>query len=204
MSVRKQAAKKAALTRKHRAAGIKAARARKLREAGRKAAVTKRRREAARKAVETRRRNLRTARGIANRESASIRGLTIRQPWAELILRGRKPYELRSWETRYRGPLLIHAGANVERQNALAMGLNPDNLISGAYVGIVWLTEVRPHSRKDARLLKKNRAGFGWFPGNFSWVLRKPRRIPPIKAKGKLGLINVSRAVLRRIGKLPS
>src|ERR1700739_1238088 len=150
MSVRKQAAKKAVLTRKHPAAGIKAARTRKLREAGQKAAVTKRRREAARKAVETRRRNVRTARGIANRESASIRGLTIRQPWAELILRGRKPYELRSWKTHHRGPLVIHAGPNIDTEDARRFGLNPEKLITGAFVGVVFLSDVSPYTREDA------------------------------------------------------
>ena len=52
---RRAAAKKAATTKKHRAAGKKAAATRKLSAAGRKAAVTKKRRAAAKKAVATRR-----------------------------------------------------------------------------------------------------------------------------------------------------
>lgn len=39
-----------------------------------------------------------------------MRALTIRQPWASLIAAGVKTLETRSWSTRYRGPLLIHAG----------------------------------------------------------------------------------------------
>ena len=36
--------------------------------------------------------------------------LSIRQPWAELILQSRKTIELRSWDTDYRGYLWLHTG----------------------------------------------------------------------------------------------
>lgn len=39
-----------------------------------------------------------------------MRALTIRQPWAQLIALGVKTIETRSWATKYRGPVLIHAG----------------------------------------------------------------------------------------------
>jgi len=39
-----------------------------------------------------------------------MRALTIRQPWASLIAAGVKTIETRSWSTKYRGPLAIHAG----------------------------------------------------------------------------------------------
>jgi ASCH domain len=37
--------------------------------------------------------------------------LTIRQPWAWAIIYGGKDVENRSWLTKHRGPLLIHAGS---------------------------------------------------------------------------------------------
>lgn len=40
----------------------------------------------------------------------SMKALTIRQPWASLIGLGVKTIETRSWTTRYRGTLAIHAG----------------------------------------------------------------------------------------------
>ena len=43
-------------------------------------------------------------------EQARPRVLSIRQPWVELILRGVKRVENRSWPTTYRGDLIIHAG----------------------------------------------------------------------------------------------
>jgi hypothetical protein len=39
--------------------------------------------------------------------------LTLHQPWASLIALGVKTIETRSWSTKYRGPLAIHAGKKV-------------------------------------------------------------------------------------------
>lgn len=39
-----------------------------------------------------------------------MKALTIRQPWASLVALGVKTILTRSWSTRYRGPLAIHAG----------------------------------------------------------------------------------------------
>lgn len=47
--------------------------------------------------------------------------LTLTQPWATLIAIGAKHIETRSWPTKYRGPLLIHA----------AQGLGPVGGLSG-------------------------------------------------------------------------
>jgi hypothetical protein len=134
-------------------------------------------------------------------KNRAIKALTIRQPWAELILRGRKPYELRSWRTSYRGPLVIHAAMRVDSEDAKRLGLNPETLITGAFVGVAVLSDVRPYTREDARLLKKRRAGFGWFPRKFSWVLKRPRRISPVKAKGQLSLFKLPKTVEHRIGR---
>ena len=41
--------------------------------------------------------------------------LTIKQPWASLIVDGYKKYEFRSWKTKYRGKFLIHAGMSLEK-----------------------------------------------------------------------------------------
>ena len=125
-----------------------------------------------------------------------IRALTIRQPFPELILRRRKPYEIRSWRTNYRGPLLIHSAAKVKTDCARESGLKPETLVTSAFVGAVVLSDVRPYTRADSKLLKQKRAIGGWSPGQFSWVLKNPIRFArPIKANGKLGLFTVPPSV---------
>lgn len=42
--------------------------------------------------------------------------LTIKQPFATLIAEGYKTYEFRTWKTKYRGELLIHAGKGIDKK----------------------------------------------------------------------------------------
>ena len=42
--------------------------------------------------------------------------LTIKEPWATLIIEGYKKYEFRSWKTNYRGKILIHAGKSIDEE----------------------------------------------------------------------------------------
>lgn len=46
-----------------------------------------------------------------------MKTLSILQPWASLIAQGHKKIETRSWNTKYRGPILIHASAGKYRTN---------------------------------------------------------------------------------------
>lgn len=41
--------------------------------------------------------------------------ITLKQPWASLVAYGIKKYEFRTWKTNYRGKLLIHAGAGIDK-----------------------------------------------------------------------------------------
>jgi hypothetical protein len=42
-----------------------------------------------------------------------VKALTVWQPWASAIAEGIKTIETRSWSTRHRGPLAIHAGSKM-------------------------------------------------------------------------------------------
>ncbi len=42
--------------------------------------------------------------------------ITIKQPWATLIAEGIKEYEFRTWNTKYRGDILIHAGKSIDKK----------------------------------------------------------------------------------------
>lgn len=45
-----------------------------------------------------------------------MKALTIKEPWATLIIEGYKEYEFRSWKTNYRGKILIHAGKSIDKK----------------------------------------------------------------------------------------
>lgn len=148
---------------------------------------------------------IRSKSGPTLRKSAGeleIRALTIGQPWAELILRRRKPFEIRGWPTKYRGPILIHAGLKWNAADGEALGITREEATRGAFVGIAKLKEVRRYTRSDAKLLREKRGGLGgWEPGEYAWVLGAVHRIEPIPAKGQLGLYRPPTRVLRRVEK---
>ena len=45
-----------------------------------------------------------------------MKALTLRQPWAWMVVYGGKTIENRRWNTRFRGPFLIHAGKGMTRE----------------------------------------------------------------------------------------
>jgi hypothetical protein len=45
-----------------------------------------------------------------------MKAITIKQPWATIIAEGYKEYEFRTWKTRYRGDILIHAGKGIDKK----------------------------------------------------------------------------------------
>lgn len=49
-------------------------------------------------------------------EPQTMKALTLWQPWASLVALGVKTIETRSWATRYRGPLAIHAATRKPKE----------------------------------------------------------------------------------------
>jgi hypothetical protein len=47
---------------------------------------------------------------VEQTETQQWHALSIKQPWAALIVAGKKTIEVRTWKTTFRGPVLIHAG----------------------------------------------------------------------------------------------
>lgn len=79
-----------------------------------------------------------------------MKAITIKQPWAWAIIFAGKDIENRSWYTKYRGPLLIHAGAAYRADITLPRGVHaPDRseLDASAIVGMVDLVDVVEASR---------------------------------------------------------
>jgi hypothetical protein len=127
-----------------------------------------------------------------------MKALSIRQPWAELILQGRKTIELRTWSTPYRGRLLIHAGKKVDYDDCGQYGLDPASLTTGALVGTVELTGIRTFNWWQWRWLRKQHLGAGPFYADvLGWELSDPQRLAePVPYRGQLRLFNVDDELL--------
>lgn len=124
-----------------------------------------------------------------------MKALSIQQPWAWAILAGHKPLENRTWKTRYRGPLAIHAsrgtGWDASGRELLAkLGTPaPDELPRGALLGVVDLVDVVELGTLLVPAWVKDCAhAFG----PYCWILENPRPLPAaVPYLGSLQLFDV-------------
>jgi hypothetical protein len=110
--------------------------------------------------------------------------LSIRQPWAWMIVHGWKDIENRDWLTRFRGRFLVHASKGMTRDEyydacALARsirgnldGLPPfEEIERGGFIGSVELIDCVEIGTRAPSLPDRN----PWFFGRYGFVLRLPR-----------------------------
>jgi hypothetical protein len=116
-----------------------------------------------------------------------MKALSVRQPHASRIARGIKTLEIRSWKTRYRGTLLICAGARaMTRRELAAHGIdNPADYPLGVALCIVQLVGCRPMTADDEAAACTTCA-----PGLYAWELADIRPVEPFLFSGALGLMN--------------
>jgi hypothetical protein len=138
--------------------------------------------------------------------SIVIKAISLKQPWATLVITGAKTYETRSWKTGHRGALAIHASRSFSRQLArlcqhepfrsalLAAGYRKaSELPRGMLLGTVELVEVYSTNDMDPRTLPATELAFGDFrPQRFAFKLGEPVRWKkPLPLPGQLNIFDV-------------
>lgn len=95
-----------------------------------------------------------------------MKALSIKSPWWEKILSGKKTIETRTWTTKHRGDLLICA----TRPTSQA-------------IAIVKLIDCRPMRPEDWQA-----ACCPEYPNAYAWIINSIRPIKRFKVRGKLNL----------------
>ena len=124
-----------------------------------------------------------------------MKALSIRQPWAWLIINGGKDIENRDWKTNFRGRVLVHASKGMTREEwsdawtfaqglgaspkAIAAGVTRDSILRGGIIGSIEIVDCVSYSSSP------------WFMGKFGFVLRDPRPLPFVPWKGQLGFFDI-------------
>lgn len=130
----------------------------------------------------------------------TYKAITIRQPWAHAIIQGWKNVENRSWPTKVRGTVAIHAAQKAEdkeffdfvhkkglsRQVALDIA-SARNLSRSAVIGLVDIVDCISSSPSP------------WFEGPFGFVLANPRPLHPIPCRGALQIFDLDPAISEKI-----
>ena len=123
----------------------------------------------------------------------------MRQPWAYLIVAGYKPVENRTWNTSYRGQLLIHASQAVDpedfpmqREWIREAGIViPEDLCRGAIVGSVNLSGVVGQQRDNYGTTtgQDGTTASPWFEGPYGFLMTDAVEFAePIQWRGRLGI----------------
>ena len=123
----------------------------------------------------------------------NMKVLTIKQPWATLIIQGYKRFEFRSWQTKYRGELLIHAGKGIDKEAVKRLEKYlPKELPIGKILGKVTLVDcIKMSPDFKEKLLKENSEIYtkSSFQENYGWQLDNVEVFDElIEAKGHLSL----------------
>lgn len=122
--------------------------------------------------------------------------ITIKQPFATLIAEGIKEYEFRTWNTKYRGEIYIHAGKSTDKRAMKKYEHLHLNYPSGFIIAKAILKDSIPIEEKMRNILKeKNAVVYSHVIKDKEWLgygfqLEDVQKIEPIEMNGQLGLWN--------------
>lgn len=123
-----------------------------------------------------------------------MKAITIKQPWATLIAKGYKEYEFRTWKTKYRGDILIHAGKKMdknamERFKYLNLEYPTGKIIAQATItDCIHIDEeiAQKLYQKDPVIYKELINQDHW--DEYGFQLQNVKEVNPIEVNGKLSL----------------
>jgi hypothetical protein len=126
--------------------------------------------------------------------------LSLRQPWATLLVHGRKMIEIRSWTTVHRGKLLIHAAKLIDpRREAwkhVPRALMKATEQRGGIIGSVELTGVCEYSTKELftldRRLHLNEPAWFRAPKMYGLVVTRAKTLPFRAVNGQVKIFSIS------------
>lgn len=120
--------------------------------------------------------------------------ITIKQPFASAIAAGIKEYEFRTWKTKYRGELLIHAGKGVDKKAMKKFEGYGLEYPSGCIIAKVNLTDcIKVDDEFRMVLHEKNSSVYSSIVKHTEWEgyafkLEDVEKIEPIPVNGKLSI----------------
>ncbi|HJM13897.1 MAG TPA: ASCH domain-containing protein [Candidatus Nitrosopelagicus sp.] len=119
--------------------------------------------------------------------------LSVCQPFADLIIQGKKTIELRKWNTKFRGEFLVQAAQNIRTEDCRRLKMK-DSLTTGAIIGKVELVSVKKYENESKLKLdsKKHLALNNKSDSKYGFILQNPKQFKvPIPCKGKLKFFEV-------------
>src|SRR5207245_11494360 len=120
--------------------------------------------------------------------------LSVSQPYADLVINGKKTIELRTWNTKFRGEFLVHAPLKVKIEACRRLSMDKTKLRTGVIIGKVELYDVKMyHSLGELKSdYKSHLASEGFFHHRYSFLLRNQQELrDSIQYKEGLGFFEI-------------
>ena len=120
--------------------------------------------------------------------------LSVSQPYADLIVQGKKTIELRTWNTKFRGEFLIHAPFKIKKDACKRLGIDETKLRTGVIIGKAEIYDVKVYNSVSELKAdyKKHFATEEFLRHKYGFLLKKSKELRmPIPYKGSLGFFNV-------------
>lgn len=120
--------------------------------------------------------------------------LSVSQPYADLIVQGKKTIELRTWNTKFRGEFLVHAPFKIKKDACKRLGIDYTKLRTGVIIGKAEIYDVKVYNSVSELKAdyKKHFATEEFLRHRYGFLLKKPKELRmPIPYKGSLGFFNV-------------
>ena len=120
--------------------------------------------------------------------------LSLKQPYAELLVSGKKTIELRTWNTKFRGEFLVHASKKIDKMACERNKIDPDSMITGAIIGKAILFDVKLYKNRNTFLQDRNKhfAGTNYKDHKYGFLVKNSKKFrKPIFMPGRLRFFNV-------------
>ena len=120
--------------------------------------------------------------------------LSVSQPYADLIVKGKKTIELRTWNTKFRGEFLVHAPLKIKKKACIKMGVDETKLRTGVIIGKAEIYDVKVYNSVTELKIdyKKHFASEEFLHHRYGFLLKNAKELRiPIPHKGNLGFFNV-------------
>jgi ASC-1-like (ASCH) protein len=128
-----------------------------------------------------------------------LKCLSLRQPYAELVVAGRKTIETRTWKTNFRGKFLVHASKVIDRESSDILNINCSKLTRGAVIGLAFVYDVKKYSTKQDFIADKDKHFSSIFSEpKYGFLLKDTMKLnKPIPLAGKLGFFEVKESIIK-------
>ncbi len=83
--------------------------------------------------------------------------ISLKQPYAELLVSGKKTIECRTWSTRFRGDFLIHASKTADIEACIYYKMNIKSVVKGSIIGKALIYDIKKYVTNEEFVLDKNK-----------------------------------------------